>query len=77
MDLEQSNFLIKAYGFGELAQMYLPDIKSRSASARLSIWINHNPHLQKALDHAGYRKGMKVLTPRMVHSIIDSLGYPK
>lgn len=72
----ETTFRITTYGFGELAQMYLPHIKSKSASARLSAWINLNLPLQEALSKAGYRKGMKVLTPKMVAEIYAHLGDP-
>ncbi len=72
----ETTFRITTYGFGELAQMYLPHIKSKSASARLSAWIKYNLPLQEALTRAGYKKGMKVLTPIMVGEITNYFGIP-
>jgi hypothetical protein len=35
--MEEPKFRIKTYGFGELAQLYLPDATPMSASNRLRV----------------------------------------
>lgn len=69
-------FKIRAYGFNELAHIYLPTITKKSATNQLSIWINENHRLKEKLTEIGYRKGNKLLTPAQVKEIIEELGYP-
>ena len=35
--MEEKSFKIRSYGFGELAQLYLPDIHPKSASNQLRV----------------------------------------
>ena len=74
--MEEYKFRIKAYGFGELAQMYLPDATPMSASNRLQIWITRNKTLMEKLQSIGYLKGAKLLTPEMVKEIVLVIGEP-
>ena len=74
--MEEYKFRIKAYGFGELAQMYLPDATPMSASNRLRIWITRNKTLMEKLQSIGYLKGAKLLTPEMVKEIVLVIGEP-
>ncbi len=74
MDYEK--FKIRAYGFGELAQLYLPDATPMSASNRLRIWITRNSALMEKLQSIGYAKGLKLLTPEMVREIVGVIGEP-
>ena len=74
MQLEE--FKIRSYGFQELAQLYLPSIQPRSASARLKAWINRNKSLSKKLHEVGFVKGCRVLTPEMVKAIVGVIGEP-
>jgi hypothetical protein len=72
----KEEFEIRAMGFGELAQMYLPDILPLSASIRLRAWINMNSELMESLSKLGFRKRIKTLTPKMVEEIVMHLGTP-
>jgi len=69
-------FKIRAYGFGELAQLYFPYLSKRSASAQLRNWINRNPSFLEKLINSGFYKGRKLLTPMLVKQIIEVLGPP-
>jgi hypothetical protein len=69
-------FKIRSYGFQELAQLYLPNIQPRSASARLKAWIKRNKNLSEKLDQVGFVKGCRVLTPEMVREIVGVIGEP-
>ena len=69
-------FKIRSYGFQELAQLYLPNIQPRSASARLKAWIRRNKNLSERLDQVGFIKGCRVLTPEMVKAIVEVIGEP-
>lgn len=74
--MDDEKFKIKAYGFGELAQLYLPDATPMSASNRLRIWITRNGSLMNKLQLIGYVKGAKLLTPEMVKEIVGVIGEP-
>jgi hypothetical protein len=69
-------FKIRSYGFQELAQLYLPYIQPRSASARLKAWIKRNKNLHEKLYQVGFVKGCRVLTPEMVKVIVGVVGEP-
>ena len=74
--MDDEKFKIRTYGFGELAQMYLPDATPMSASNRLRIWITRNSALMDKLRSIGYMKGAKLLTPEMVKEIVGVIGEP-
>lgn len=74
--MEQETFRIRAHGFRELAQLYLPNIKPHSASLRLKAWIESSPGLQEKLFKLGFKPRIKVLTPEMVRIIVLQLGMP-
>lgn len=71
-----NSFEIRSYGWQELAILYAPDLTPESAAKRLSTWVQINPTLLTALEASGWRKGQRVLTPRQVGVIVDSLGEP-
>lgn len=72
----KEEFEIRAMGFGELAQMYLPEILPLSATIRLRAWIEMNSGLNDELLLIGFRKRTKSLTPKMVRLIVEHLGPP-
>jgi hypothetical protein len=72
----KEEFEIRTMGFGELAQLYNPNIKPECASNTLRIWINKCPDLVIELRNSGHKKYSKLLTPRQVKAIIDHLGFP-
>ena len=74
--MDDEKFKIRVYGFGELAQLYLPDATPMSASNRLRIWITRNVSLMEKLQSIGYVKGIKLLTPEMVKEIVEVIGEP-
>lgn len=69
-------FVIRAYGFNELARLYFPDVASKSASNRLRSWIKSNCELTQSLLDAGYQNGQKMFSPRQVSCIVDAFGAP-
>jgi hypothetical protein len=69
-------FRIRAYGFGELAQLYFPTITKKSASAQLGRWIRLNNSLKDQLNDSGFYPGIRILTPRQVEIMIEILGEP-
>lgn len=74
--MEQEPFRVRAYGFRELAQLYLPNIKPHSASLRLKAWIEGSPGLVQKLKELGFKPRIKVLTPEIVRVIVEHLGAP-
>lgn len=71
----RTNFVIRAYGLQELAQLYFPGNTPQSASAQLKKWMR-NDQLHAKLTEAGYHSGQKLLTPRQVEIIVNHLGEP-
>jgi hypothetical protein len=37
--MNEETFKVRAYGFGELAQLYFPNITKKSAAEQLRNWI--------------------------------------
>lgn len=74
--MEISGFEIKAYGKGELAQLYNPGMGVRSALRTLSVWIKRNGALDDKLRETGLVPCCKIYTPRQVKLIVEYLGEP-
>ena len=74
--MNEETFKVRAYGFGELAQLYFPNLSKRSASAQLRNWIKESLSLTAELQTAGFYFGKKILTPLMVKIIVDLFGEP-
>jgi hypothetical protein len=49
----EEKFRIKSYGYGELAQLYFPNISKKSASAQLRRWIKLNETVLPTLKNHG------------------------
>jgi hypothetical protein len=69
-------FKIKSYGYGELAMLYFPNNKKRSASTQFGRWIRQNELLFRQLGQSGFKIGKKILTPSQVKLIVDFFGEP-
>lgn len=67
-------FKIRSYGYGELALLYFPNSTKSSASTQLGRWLKQNENLNKQMIESGYKLRKKILTPRQVQLIIESLG---
>lgn len=74
--MNDGEFRIRTYGFGELAQLYLPNISSKSASARLRAWIERHEALRTQLCVTGFKKGLRTLTPEQVKLVVKFIGEP-
>lgn len=72
----EDKFRIKSYGYGELAQMYFPNISKKSASAQLRRWIKLSDTVLPMLLNLGYKPGNRLLTPVNVKVIVDEFGEP-
>ena len=69
----EQHFIIRTYGFGELAQLYNPHITKNAASYRLKCWIKNNHELFSKLQ---LKPHTRILTPNQVRIIIEYLDTP-
>lgn len=74
--MQEDKFKVRAFGYGELAQLYFPNITKKSASAQLRRWINVSTNVKSMLENLGYKPGIRLLTPAHVKVIIDEFGEP-
>ena len=72
----EEKFKIKSYGYGELAQLYFPNISKKSASAQLRRWIKSSETVLPLLKIHGYKTGLRLLTPAHVKVIVVEFGEP-
>lgn len=72
----EDKFKIKSYGYGELAQMYFPQITKQSATIQFRRWIRLNEKLIIDLKAAGYKPWQKILTPKQVEILVMVFGEP-
>lgn len=70
----ENHFVIRTYGFAELAQLYNPNITKNSASYRLKCWIKNSPELVKNLN---LKPHTRILTPKQVRLIIKYFDVPE
>jgi hypothetical protein len=73
---KEETFKVRAYGYGELAQLYFPNISKQSATVQFRRWIVVNEKLQEALIDSGFKKFQKLLTPKQVDIITKFIGEP-
>ena len=60
----------------EIATLYFPDITPKSASEKLTSWINNCKPLVRRLSKTGYKSGTHTLSHRQISIIFDYLGEP-
>lgn len=69
-------FRIRSNGFGELSQLYFPNISKESASAQLRRWIKlSNTALPMLMNH-GYMPNLRLLTSAHVKVTVEEFGEP-
>ena len=73
---EEKKFIYRCYGKGELAQLYLPNIKQQSAVERFNKWIETAPGLKERLIATGMKPKCRYYTPAQVRLIIEVLQEP-
>ncbi len=74
--MQEDKFKVRAFGYGELAQLYFPQITKQSATIQFRRWIRINNPLPIELNSNGSRKFQKMLTPKQVEIIIKYIGEP-
>ena len=72
----EKEFVIRSYGYCELAMLYFPNSTKKSASAQLGRWIRQNERLRSQWLEMGFKPRKKLLTPNQVKLIVDFLGDP-
>ncbi len=72
----ENTFKIRTYGRMELAQMYSPDLTSRSAWRKFKSWLYLSPGLMLHLYESGYKKGIRTFTAKQVEMIVNAIGEP-
>ena len=60
----------------EIATLYFPDITPKSASEKLTSWINNCKPLARKLSKTGYKSSTHTLSDRQISIIFDYLGEP-
>lgn len=74
--MKEKQFVIKSYGFGELACLYVPHISKKSAATYLNRMVRNYPELRAKLLSANYKTRQKILTPLMVSIFVEFMGEP-
>jgi hypothetical protein len=72
----EKEFIIRSYGYCELALLYFPNSNKRSASTQLGRWVRQNEKLKIQLLELGYKPKKKILTPSQVKLIVKLFGEP-
>lgn len=62
--------------FTELSMLYFPELSKRSANKQFKVWINRNEKLKQEMLEAGYKLGIRYITPRLLEIIFNHLGQP-
>ena len=60
----------------EIATLYFPDMTPKSASEKLTSWINNCKPLVRRLSKTGYKSDTHTLSDRQISMIYDYLGEP-
>jgi hypothetical protein len=72
----EKEFVIRSYGYCELAMLYFPNSTKKSASAQLGRWIRENEKLKMKLLELSYKPRKKLLSPNQVELIVGLFGNP-
>lgn len=72
----EKKFETRTFGFGELAQLYFPQITKESASRMFSQWIYNSPELVTQLSELNWKKRAKYFTPKQVKVLIGHFDPP-
>ena len=72
----EKQFEIRTFGFGELAQLYFPNVTKASASRMFSQWIHSCPQLINKLSELNWKSRSKYFTPKQVKVLIEHFDPP-
>ena len=74
--MKEEGFVIRSYGFGQLAQMYYPDHNYDSALRLFRREMYDTRDMWQAMQDVGYKENTKTLTRSQVRTIVRFLGEP-
>ena len=74
--MKEEGFVIRSYGFGQLAQMYYPDHNYQSALLHFREEMHLTRGMWEAMVAEGYKENTKILTRAQVRTIVQFLGEP-
>jgi hypothetical protein len=72
----EKTFVLRSYGYGELALLYFPNSTKKSATTQLRRWIRRNDVLRRTLIQLGFADRQRILTPRQVEVVVQFVGEP-
>jgi hypothetical protein len=68
-DGPEKAFVLRSYGYGELALLYFPNSTKKSATTQLKRWIHRNLELRRKLSQMGFTERQRFLTPRQLDDV--------
>ena len=74
--LAQLGSVMRSYGKGELASMYIGGVQQQTAVKQFNEWIRTAPGLEQQLQETGMAPTARRYTPAQVRLIIGVLGTP-
>lgn len=75
-DIVEKVFVVRSYGKGELASMYIGGVQQQTAVKQFNEWIRTAPGLEQQLQETGMTPTARRYTPAQVRLIIRVLGTP-
>lgn len=72
----EDRFMVRGYGKGELAMLYMPGICRSGALKQFNRWIERNTRLTAELIETGYDGTERIFTPKQVELIVEYIGEP-
>lgn len=75
-DGPEKGFVLRSYGYCELALLYFPNSTKKSATSQLRRWIRRNLELRSTLAQLGFAERQRILTPRQVEVVVRFVGEP-
>ena len=75
-DIVEKAFVVRSYGKGELASMYIGGVQQQTAVKQFNEWIRTAPGREQQLQETGMTPTARRYTPAQVRLIIGVLGTP-
>ena len=75
-DIVEKEFVVRSYGKGELASMYIGGVQQQTAVKQFNEWIRTAPGLEHQLQETGITPTARRYTPAQDRLIIAVLGTP-
>jgi hypothetical protein len=76
IDVPEKGFVLRSYGYCELALLYFPNSTKKSATTQLRRWIRRSDELLRTLKQVGFAERQRILTPRQVEVVVQFVGEP-